>query len=177
MRRLLQYCDQYGLDYQEIDDTLTYWENKKHLKSIVKMLRKTGDTFELARIESLQQQYMKEHPLHWYASALLAEGQPRDLGKIIPAPKLFSLQNISKRRKMLSEPEIPNGHYKTMYNECRCWRAFVQCPLGKEFLAILYSWSELRPLHPWLAWKVCDPCDGRHFDKAKKAFGENINKA
>ena len=32
---LKRLCDRYGLDYQEIDDTLTYYENKEHLQSLV----------------------------------------------------------------------------------------------------------------------------------------------
>lgn len=98
MRTLLLYCDKYGLDYQEIDDTLTYWENKKHLKSIVTMLRLTGDVFEIARIESLQEQYMTEHPLHYYLSCrIVGTTRPRDIGKPVDTPGLFSLKkHISK---------------------------------------------------------------------------------
>lgn len=29
---LRKLCDKHGIDYQEIDDTLTYWENKDHLQ-------------------------------------------------------------------------------------------------------------------------------------------------
>lgn len=93
MRLLLQYCDKYELDYQEVDDTLTYWENKKHLQSLVRMLRKSGDTFELARMTSLQEQYMTEHPLHYYLSCQTAgTTRPRDIGKPIGTPGLFSLK-------------------------------------------------------------------------------------
>ena len=31
---LKRFCDRYGIDYQEIDDTLTYWENKEHLQKL-----------------------------------------------------------------------------------------------------------------------------------------------
>ena len=31
---LKRFCDRYGLDYQEIDNTLTYYENKEHLQKL-----------------------------------------------------------------------------------------------------------------------------------------------
>ena len=31
---LKRFCDRYGLDYQEIDDKLSYWENKAHLRML-----------------------------------------------------------------------------------------------------------------------------------------------
>ena len=98
MRHLLLYCDRFGIDYQEIDDTLTYWENKKHLLSLAKMLRLTGDTFELARMESLQEQYMKEHPLHYFLCCQMAgTTKSSNVGKPIDTPGLFSLRNhVSK---------------------------------------------------------------------------------
>ena len=51
------------------------------------------------------------------------------------------------------------SHYQVMIKECKCWRAFRICPLGQRFLKVLYSWSEQNPLNPWLAWKICDPCE------------------
>lgn len=51
------------------------------------------------------------------------------------------------------------SHYETKLKEGKCWRAFRDCPLGKKFLEALYSWSEQNPLNPWLAWKICDPCE------------------
>ena len=49
-------------------------------------------------------------------------------------------------------------HYQDLLDKCRCWRAFRNCPLGKDFLEKLYDWSYHNPLNPWLVWKVCDPC-------------------
>jgi len=51
--------------------------------------------------------------------------------------------------------------YKLKLKEGKCWRADKPCPLGKEFLEELYSWSKTNPLNPWLVSKVCDPCDSR----------------
>lgn len=31
---LKRFCDRYGLDYQEIDNSLSYWENKEHLQKL-----------------------------------------------------------------------------------------------------------------------------------------------
>lgn len=57
------------------------------------MLYLTGDTFELARIESLQEQYMTEHPLHYYlVCQLIGSTTSEDVGKPIDTPGLFSLK-------------------------------------------------------------------------------------
>jgi len=97
---LKRYCDKYGLDYYEIDDTLTYWENKKHLRSLVRMIERSLDAFELARWESLQEQYMKEHFLQFYLLCQMAGetksakvGQPEN-----PNPNSFSLETYIQSR-------------------------------------------------------------------------------
>jgi len=69
---LKRYCDKYGLDYQEIDNSLTFWENKKHLRSLVQMLTRTLDVFEMERMAELQKQYMKEHFLSYYLACQMA---------------------------------------------------------------------------------------------------------
>lgn len=51
------------------------------------------------------------------------------------------------------------GHYKEMLDKGKCWKDRKICPLNKEFLEVLYSWSELNPLHPNLAWRICEPCE------------------
>jgi len=48
--------------------------------------------------------------------------------------------------------------YAEMLKEKQCWLQCKECPLGEEFLKELYNWSEINPLHPMLAWKICDPC-------------------
>lgn len=50
-------------------------------------------------------------------------------------------------------------HYQEKLEKGLCWRVCNKvCPLGKGFLKELYSWSEANPLHPLLAWKICEPC-------------------
>jgi len=65
---LKKYCRKYGLDYQEIDNTLTYWENMQHLRGLVKMLCGSLDTFEMARMEDLQEEYILNHPIEFFMS-------------------------------------------------------------------------------------------------------------
>jgi len=90
---LKRYCDKYGLDYYEIDNTLTYWENKKHLQSLVRMMGRSLDTFELARWESLQEQYMTEHFLSYYvACAMAGETKSSEMGSP-PEESRFSLKD------------------------------------------------------------------------------------
>jgi len=75
---LKRYCDKYGVDYYEIDNTLTFWENKKHLRKLVRMMERSPDAWELARWESLQEQYMKEHILEYYIMCQIA-GETKSL--------------------------------------------------------------------------------------------------
>jgi len=76
---LKRFCDRYGLDYQEIDDTLSYYENKEHLQSLVwgERIRAFGPietdrsglrTWEHkeAEWESQMAQYVAEHLLEEY---------------------------------------------------------------------------------------------------------------
>lgn len=65
---LKKYCRKYGLDYQEVDSSLTYWENHEHLHSLVKMLCNSLDTFEIARMMELQEEYILNHPLEYFMS-------------------------------------------------------------------------------------------------------------
>ena len=69
---LKRYCDKYGLDYQEIDNKINYWENKEHLRELVKMLTRTLDVFEMERMAEMQNQYMKEHFISYYLACQMA---------------------------------------------------------------------------------------------------------
>jgi len=62
---LKHFCDAHGLDPQEIDNTLTYSENKKHLQSLV------TDRDMSAEWASEQERYNKEHALSDYVMAIL----------------------------------------------------------------------------------------------------------
>jgi hypothetical protein len=65
---LKKYCRKYDLDTQEIDSTLTYWENFQHLRDMMKMLCYSLDTLEIARMECLQEEYVLNHPLENFMS-------------------------------------------------------------------------------------------------------------
>ena len=65
---LKKYCRKYGLDYQEIDSEISYWENMQHLRALMKMLCNSLDTFEMARLDDLQEEYMLNHPLEYFMS-------------------------------------------------------------------------------------------------------------
>ena len=92
---LKRYCDKYGIDYYEVDDKLTFWENKKHLRKLVRMMERSLDAFELARWESLQEQYMKEHMLEYYVLCQTAgETKSAETGR--PYSSKFSLEAYIK---------------------------------------------------------------------------------
>jgi len=90
MRLLKQLCDKHGLDYQLIDDTLTYWENKAFLTSQVIDVRteKNMDTWE-----SDEEEYMKNCFL-WHYLYCIREGktQSRVIGKALQGRREFSLR-------------------------------------------------------------------------------------
>jgi len=94
---LKRYCDKYGLDYYEIDNTLTFWENKKHLRSLVHMLSQSLDVSELARMDELRKQYVAEHFLSYYVMCQLAgETVSAEVGTPSEEPS-FSLQAFIQR--------------------------------------------------------------------------------
>ena len=95
---LMQLCKKYGIDMQEIDSSLTYWENKKHIMGFVKMLSRSLDCFELARVEALQEQYLKEHFLSYFIMCQLnKETTPAEVGKL-QATKKFSLAEFIEQQ-------------------------------------------------------------------------------
>ena len=51
------------------------------------------------------------------------------------------------------------SNYQRLLEQGRCWRAFRDCPRGKDFLKYLYLEEERNPLDPFLVWKICDPCE------------------
>lgn len=63
--RLKRFCDVHRLDPHELDNTLTYSENKKHLESLV------TDRDRSAEWASEQERYEKEHALSHYVGAIL----------------------------------------------------------------------------------------------------------
>ena len=94
---LLRYCRKYDIDPQEIDSTLTYYENKQHLRSIFKMLNNSLDMFELARMSAQWDQYVKQNALTYYAACVLyGETKSSDVGKPDDQPARFSLSEFAK---------------------------------------------------------------------------------
>jgi len=94
---LKRICDKYGIDYYEVDNTLTYHENKKHLLSIARMLSQSLDTFEIERMAELQKQYIKEHALSYYIACQMAgETKSSETGPVYN--HRFSLQDYIQSR-------------------------------------------------------------------------------
>jgi hypothetical protein len=96
LRHLKRLCDKFGVDYAEIDNTLTYWENKKHLLSLIHMLSQTLDVFEMERMAELQKEYMKDHFLCYYITCQMAgETRSKDVGEVSSEPQMFSLKAMA----------------------------------------------------------------------------------
>ena len=93
---LKRFCDQHELDYQEIDDTLTYYEVKEHLMSIA--IGPLYPETNMAAWESQMEEFMKKHILEYYIVAALAgETRSTEVGK--PYYPRFSLTNFIQTRK------------------------------------------------------------------------------
>jgi len=93
---LKRFCDRHGLDYAEIDDTLTYWENKEHLKSLI-----IGEP-DLNQWRGEMERYMdyrREHFLQYYIDATRrGETTSKDVGAISTGSG-FSLSAYIRRQK------------------------------------------------------------------------------
>jgi len=97
-RHLKRLCDKYGIDYYEIDSTLTYHENKEHIQSLIRMISRSLDTFEIERMAELQKQYMKEHFVSYYlACQMTGETTSTDTGSPLEEHQ-FSLRDYIKAR-------------------------------------------------------------------------------
>lgn len=99
---LKKFCDKHELDLQEIDDTLTYDENKEHLKSLLPYvdpgsnqwrdvdLWRAEEEMDLQRAE--EERYMAEHFLQYYIMCVRAgETKSTDVGPQIKSATGFSL--------------------------------------------------------------------------------------
>ena len=102
---LKRFCDKYEIDYQEIDNTLTYWENKEHLKSIAlgpiptygPIRADLGglDDWEnrLAAWESQMEWHLKNHFLEYYIACIEARWTiSEEMGETPPHYPRFSLE-------------------------------------------------------------------------------------
>lgn len=92
---LRRFCDKHELDYQFIDLTLTYSENKKYLASL------TEFNIESPVWESQEEYYMEHHFLTYYVSCI-NEGATKseETGKPIQ-PSRFSLSDWIKNSHFL----------------------------------------------------------------------------
>jgi hypothetical protein len=88
LRHLKRFCTANGLDFAEIDSSITYSENKKHLRSLVpKRLEDLG-----GEGESQLEDYLDNHFLSHYLS-LIADGSANVEHVPVPQePKAFSLR-------------------------------------------------------------------------------------
>jgi len=107
---LKKYCRKYGLDSQEVDSTLTYWENIQHLRSLVKMLCSSLDTSEMiAQMEGLQEEYILNHPIEFFMSYRTPRQPDSTLAEFSLSHE-FSLKALlleykTKKRKQLTIEE------------------------------------------------------------------------
>jgi len=91
MRHLLNFCRKYELDPYEIDNTLTYAENKKHLESLVPDFDPESN---MDQWKAAEEQYLAEHALsHYLACMLEGKTKSKDIGEPISKPR-FSLRAL-----------------------------------------------------------------------------------
>jgi len=90
--QLKQFCKKYSLDYQEIDNTLTFSENKKHLGSLVpKRLEDRS-----AEAKAQEAEYMTEHFLsHYIICCIEKKNISKNVGEPIITAGEFSLKSFS----------------------------------------------------------------------------------
>lgn len=99
---LKRFCDKHELDPQEIDDTLTYQENKEQLKSLLPYVDPGSNDWrgvdlwraeeEVALCRAEEQRYRSEHFLHYYIMCVLAgETVSEDVGPVPVKSTGFSL--------------------------------------------------------------------------------------
>lgn len=96
LRRL---CDKWEIDYQEIDSTLTYWENKRHILSLVAERVYPLDPLVKRDWRSLEQKYMEEQFLTYYVCCV-EDGLtiPKESGHLLHYPR-FSLEEFIHARR------------------------------------------------------------------------------
>ncbi len=100
-RNLERICDKHGIDCFEIDSSVNFYENKKHLMEIVRMLDGSLGCSEVARMMEQQEQYIAENPLEYYVSCRIADQTHKEkealaLGEPDASPQRFSLRTKSE---------------------------------------------------------------------------------
>ena len=100
LRHLIRYCKKYEMDLQEIDNSLTYHENKEHLRELMQMIARTLDVFEMERMAEMQNQYMKEHFISFYLACQMAgETKSTKTGQV-PSDHKFSLKLFTEQQSL-----------------------------------------------------------------------------
>jgi len=92
----LKICDKYEIDPQEIDNEISYWENKSHLMSIVRELRLSGDVFAIENWAERYNQYREQHPIEYYLSSQTALPKPSEIAPVTDGK--FSLREFIARQ-------------------------------------------------------------------------------
>ena len=110
---LKKFCDKYEIDYQEIDDTLTYWENKEHLQSLIwgpipsfgpliadQWAVKRAFEERLRAWEAQQEWFLKTHFLWYYISCIDAGWTiSEEMGEVPPHYPRFSLETYIQQTR------------------------------------------------------------------------------
>ena len=103
---LKRFCDKYGIDYQEIDGTLTYWENKRHLESLVipsygsLAADRSGWDGSLVAWESQMEWYLTHHFLEYYIACIDAGWTiSEEMGEPLPHYPRFSLATYIQQER------------------------------------------------------------------------------
>ena len=93
---LKRICDKNGLDYQEIDNTLTYAENLKHLRSLVAVQIDE----RMKEVMAQEERYRKEYPLYDYVVyAIEGKTKSKETGAPLESPEArFSLVDYIKSK-------------------------------------------------------------------------------
>jgi hypothetical protein len=92
IKHLLKLCKKHKVDPYEIDSTLSYSENKKHLQT--KVIDSNPEK-DMDKWRSAEEQYLKDHPLWNY---IMNTPKTRHR-KVPPEPEEFSLRAYAQSLK------------------------------------------------------------------------------
>jgi hypothetical protein len=101
IKHLLKLCKKHKVDPYEIDSTLSYAENKKHMRSLI-----INPERDMDKWDSAEEQYLKDHPLWNYIMNTLKTRHR----KVPPEPEGFSLRAYAQSLKTQANrsPFSPN---------------------------------------------------------------------
>jgi hypothetical protein len=93
---LLKLCEKHGIDSYEIDSSISYAENKKHIQALI-----TAPELDMKKWGSVEEQYIHEHPLWDY---ITNSPRRRQRKTVPPQPEGFSLRDYCTRLKRAKPP-------------------------------------------------------------------------